>query len=288
VVLLPAPVTVDLTAPLASISTTPGANSKGWTNHSPATVNLSATDSGSGVQQLRYWINNGQVTAVAGSTASTNVSGEGSYGIGLRALDNAGNISMLTSLNFSIDITPPVVSVTEVTQGAIYQLGSVPTAGCTTGDALSGVATTATVKITGGNGHGEGQFTATCSGATDFAGNTAPPRVVSYDVVSNISSRVKVVIRFHANNNTRGTMTVRNTSEHNIKVYGPIQVVLTHLPAGVTFANPTGSYLGAPYITIPGVTTLVPGASAAVQVQFNNPANVKVRFASRTYSGQFN
>jgi hypothetical protein len=288
VVLLPAPVTVDLTPPLASISTTPGANSNRWINHSPVTVNLTATDSGSGVQQLRYWINNGQVTVVAGSTASTNVSGEGSYGIGLRALDNAGNISSLASLNFSIDITPPVVSVTGVTQGAIYQLGSVPTAGCTTSDALSGVATNATVKITGGNGHGEGQFTATCSGATDNAGNVAPPRSVTYDVVLNISSSVNVLTQFHANNNTSGTMTVRNTSESNINLYGPIQVVLTQLPTGVTLANPTGSYLGNPYITIPGVTTLVPGASASVQVQFNNPANVKVRFTSTTYSGQFN
>jgi glycosidase len=288
VVLLPAPVTVDLTAPLASISTTPGANSMGWINHSPATVNLSASDSGSGVQQLRYWINNGQVTAVAASTASTNVSGEGSYAIGLRALDSAGNISSLASLNFSIDITPPVVLVTGVTPGAIYQLGSVPAAGCTTSDALSGVATTATLKITGGNGHGEGQFTATCSGATDIAGNLAPARSLTYDVVSNVSSSVNVLTQFHANNNTSGTMTVRNTSENNINVYGPIQVVLTQLPPGVTLANPTGSYLGNPYITVPGVTTLVPGASASVQVRFNNPANAKVRFTSTTYSGQFN
>jgi hypothetical protein len=178
--------------------------------------------------------------------------------------------------------------VTGVTPGAIYQLGSVPAAGCTTSDALSGVATTATLKITGGNGHGEGQFTATCSGATDIAGNLAPARSLTYDVVSNVSSSVNVLTQFQANNNTRGTITVRNTSENNINVYGPIQVVLTQLPPGVTLANPSGCYLGNPYITVPGVTTLVPGASASVQVRFNNPANVKVRFTSTTYSGQFN
>ena len=151
-----------------------------------------------------------------------------------------------------------------------------------------GVATNATVKITGGNGHGEGQFTATCSGATDNAGNVAPPVAVIYDVVSDISASVHVHTQFRANNNTRGTMTVRNTSDNNINVYGPIQVVLTQLPRGVTLANPTGTYLGNPYITIPGVTTLVPGAAASVPVQFNNPGNVKVRFVSTTYSGQFN
>ena len=286
VVLLPSPVTVDLVPPLASITTTPGANSKGWINHSPATVNLSATDSGSGVQQLRYWINNGQVTAAAGNTASTNVSGEGSYSVGLRALDNAGNISSLASLNFAIDITPPVVTLTGVTQGTIYQLASVPAAGCATSDALSGVAANATLNITGGNGHGEGQFTATCSGATDNAGNLAPPIAVTYDVVSNVSRSVHVVTLYHFTRYTSGTMIVRNTSGRNI--YGPLQVVLTDLPPGVTLANASGTYLGNPYITIPRVTRLEPGAAASVQVQFNNPGRVKLRFEPITYSGQFN
>jgi hypothetical protein len=279
---------VDLVPPQATITTTPAANAKGWINHIPTTVNLSATDSDSGVQQLRYWIDNGQVTAVAGNTASPTISSEGQYEVGLRALDNAGNISTLASLSFGIDVTPPVVAVTGVTQGAIYQLGAVPTANCPTTDALSGVATNAMAHVTGGNGHGEGKFTATCSGATDNAGNLAPPVAVTYDVVSDISASVNVLTQFRANNNTSGTMTVRNTSENNINVYGPIQVVLTGLPAGVTLANPTGMYLGNPYITVPGVTTLVPGAAASVPVQFNNPGNVKVRFTSTTYSGQFN
>ena len=60
VVLLPAPVNVDLMPPIASITTTPPANGNGWINTSPVTVNLSATDSGSGVEQLRYWIDNGR------------------------------------------------------------------------------------------------------------------------------------------------------------------------------------------------------------------------------------
>ena len=111
VVLLPAPVTVDLTPPIAAISTTPAANGNGWINSLPVTVNLSATDSGSGVQQLRYWINNGPVTAFAGSSTSTQLTAEGSYNVGLRALDNAGNISALATATVKIDVTPPVVNV---------------------------------------------------------------------------------------------------------------------------------------------------------------------------------
>ena len=288
VVLLPSPVNADLVPPDALIGTTPAANGNGWINSNAVTVNLSATDSGSGVEQLRYWINNGQVTAAAGSSAQTSVNGEGSYSVGLRALDNAGNISSLASLSFGIDVTAPTVAVTGVTTGAIYNLGSVPAAGCTTTDALSGVAVKAAVSITGGNGHGEGQFTATCSGGTDDAANVAAPVSVTYDIVSNVSSSVNVLTQFRSTKYTSATMTVRNISQNNITIYGPLQVVLTQLTPGVTLANATGSYLGNPYITIPGVTTLPPGASASVPVQFDNPENVKVNFTAVTYSGQFN
>jgi hypothetical protein len=111
VVLLPAPVNVDLTPPTASITTIPSANGNGWINASPVTVDLSGSDSGSGVEQLRYWINNGSVTAVTGSSASTQISGEGRDSVGLRAIDNAGNISSLVTAAINIDLTPPVVNV---------------------------------------------------------------------------------------------------------------------------------------------------------------------------------
>ena len=110
VVLLPAPVNVDLVPPVASITTVPPANAHGWINSSPVTVNMSATDSGSGVRELRYWINNGPVTVVTGSTASTQISGEGKNLVGLRALDNAGNISSLATVAVNIDLTPPTIT----------------------------------------------------------------------------------------------------------------------------------------------------------------------------------
>jgi hypothetical protein len=81
-----------------------------------------------------------------------------------------------------VDKTAPVVTVDNVSDGATYTLGSVPTAACSTTDALSGVATQATLSITGGNGDGTGTFTATCSGAVDNAGNTAAPVSVNYTV----------------------------------------------------------------------------------------------------------
>ena len=81
-----------------------------------------------------------------------------------------------------IDKTAPVVTVGGVADKGSYVLGNVPTASCTTTDALSGVATNAHVQITGGTPSGVGSFTATCSGATDNAGNTTAPVSATYSV----------------------------------------------------------------------------------------------------------
>ena len=97
VVLLPFPAAVDLTAPTATISPSPAANANGWWNSIPVNVTLSATDSGSGVKELRYWINGGAVTVVSGSSTSVSVNTEGFTTIELRAVDNAGNISALVT-----------------------------------------------------------------------------------------------------------------------------------------------------------------------------------------------
>jgi hypothetical protein len=80
------------------------------------------------------------------------------------------------------DSVPPQVSVTGVAPSAIYRLGAVPTAGCTTTDEGSGVAAEARVTVTGGNASGVGQLTATCAGAVDGAGNIAEPVSVTYTV----------------------------------------------------------------------------------------------------------
>ena len=182
VVLFPFPAGVDTTSPGAGIGLSPAANPSGWHNTSPVTANLSGSDSDSGVKELRYWVNGGDVTITPGSSANLMISAEGNTSVFLRSKDQAGNISPLASQVVKIDLTPPVVSVTGVTEGAIYALGSVPVAGCSTEDALSGVAAEAVINVTGGSPDGIGTFTATCSGGTDQAGNTAPETSVSYTV----------------------------------------------------------------------------------------------------------
>ena len=130
---------------------------------------------------LRFWIDDGPVTVEQGNQAALPIPSEGTYVVGLRAIDNAGYVSRQATQIVRVDLHAPTVAVTGVRQDGVYT-GRAPTPGCITTDALSGVASNATVSISGGNGHGAGLFTATCSGAIDKAGNMAQPVSVTYTV----------------------------------------------------------------------------------------------------------
>ncbi len=96
--------------------------------------------------------------------------------------DNAGNVSAPAGATVRLDKTPPVVTVTGVHDGTVYLLGDVPAAGCDSYDGLSGLASSATVSVSGGTPNGVGAFTATCNGAADIAGNLAAPKSASFTV----------------------------------------------------------------------------------------------------------
>ncbi|HTG16777.1 MAG TPA: alpha-amylase family glycosyl hydrolase, partial [Blastocatellia bacterium] len=117
-VLLPFPAMIDTTAPVASANATPAANGNGWYKTSPVVVLLSGTDTGSGVKELRYWINNGPVTVVPGGSASASISAEGITTVNVRAVDNAGNISAAASQVVRIDLTQPAVTCPAATSAS--------------------------------------------------------------------------------------------------------------------------------------------------------------------------
>lgn len=162
---------VDSTPPTASPTQSPAANGAGW-NNSDVTVTWHWADEagGSGIDS-------------ANCITSSTSSGEGNP-ITLTATckDLAGNLGN-ASYPVKVDKTAPTVSVTGVTNGGQYVFGAGPTPGCNTTDGLSGVATSASVSVTTPPG-GVGLYTATCSGAVDFAGNPQAANVsVNYTVV---------------------------------------------------------------------------------------------------------
>ena len=141
----------DTTPPTVTATRAPAPNGNGW-NNTNVTVTFTCSDAGSGVASCPSPV------TVTGEGANQAVSGT--------AFDNAGN-SAPASVSVSLDKTAPSVSVSGVTAGGTYQQGTW-TASCATTDALSGVASQASLATSGGP---TGTVTLTCSGASDRAGN---------------------------------------------------------------------------------------------------------------------
>jgi predicted extracellular nuclease len=126
--------------------------------------------------------------------------------------------------------------------------------------------------------------------------DTRPERASDHDMpvayfaipAVDVSARVSVfssgLVYNRVTRTFNGTIQITNSSAQTID--GPIQVVLDQLTPGVTLANAAGTFQGLPYLTL-GATTLAPGQSATVAVQFSNPGNARIGYVVRTFAGDF-
>jgi hypothetical protein len=148
---------------------------------SDVTVSLTAADGESGVSEIHYFLD-GAETVVSADSASFTVIDEGVHTLTYYAVDLAGNEeAMHGPVSFNIDKTPPVISITGVTDGAEYPVCTPPEAlDNIVTDAISGVSTK-NATLEGGNANGVGGYTYTVI-ASDNAGNEANESV-SYSVV---------------------------------------------------------------------------------------------------------
>jgi hypothetical protein len=107
-------------------------------------------------------------------------------------------------------------------------------------------------------------------------------------VAVNVTSSVKITATaFVLNRNTRtynSTVTVQNATQQSIA--GPLQLVLTGLPAGVTLANAAGTTGGSPYITVTS-GSLAAGKSASVKIQVSATSASSITYTPQVYSGTF-
>ena len=84
---------------------------------------------------------------------------------------------------------------------------------------------------------------------------------------------------------SRKPSTAQNLSgTHTIS--GPLLVLFTGLPTGVTLQNATSDLSGMPYVTLSA--GLAPGQSIVVSVKFLNPANATINLTTSVYSGTIN
>jgi hypothetical protein len=180
-----AAVSFDDIPPVTTATLSAAPNSYGW-NNTTVTLDLNAADNpGSGVKQIQYFTYGAQSIdwqVVAGNDVKINISAQGTTWVSYYATDNAGNEEKAKLFTVRIDLTPPMVAVTGVSNGALYYFNAAPTPGCISMDGTAGVANAANLTVEGGNGSGYGTFTATCAGAANQAGNLAAPVSVTYTI----------------------------------------------------------------------------------------------------------
>ena len=105
---------------------------------------------------------------------------------------------------------------------------------------------------------------------------------------TNVTSLLKITSTSFVFNKTAGwyhsTVTVENASQQSIA--GPLQLVLSNLPAGVTLFNATGTTGGSPYITISS-QALAAGHSASVKIEIQAASASAISYTPVVYSGSF-
>jgi hypothetical protein len=168
------------------------------------------------------------------------------------------------SVTVKRDATAPVVAVTGVADGATYITGAVPAAGCSTTDALSGVATSATVGLVGSS---LGGIIVRCTGATDNAGNTAHPVSVTYTVVEPAPPVLVVNATGTLPNLTTGTARISGTATC---------ATATMLTVSLLLVQQQGTGPSAKYVTGRGsVTIACKGATATAWAATLTPVSGK-------------
>ncbi|MEV4316251.1 plastocyanin/azurin family copper-binding protein [Actinocrispum sp. NPDC049592] len=159
-----------------------------------ATVTVTASDTGSGVDKIEYQVDD---TSFLPYTAPVDVTAVGDHSVQFRATDKAGNVSPVGSVSFRVveappqDTTPPTVSATVAgnkdPQGNYVDKATVT---ITASDTQSGVKTveysldggaftayTAPVEVTAVGSH------MIHYRATDNAGNTSPEGMTGFTIV---------------------------------------------------------------------------------------------------------
>lgn len=116
--------------------------------------------------------------------------------------------------------------------------------------------------------------------------NEASAKPVSIPV--NVTSLVKITstsFQYKLSTKTyNSTVTLQNQTQKSIA--GPLQLVLTNLPAGVALSNATGATGGSPYITVTS-QALAAGRSVSVAIRITAQSAAQITYTPVIYSGTF-
>jgi hypothetical protein len=190
---------LDSIAPVTTATHTPAPNAAEW-NNTAASLQLLATDGGSGVQNVRYSVDGG--AAVLGTSVA--FTADGQYAVSYFTTDKAGNAEAAQNASVWIDTTAPAVTFAG---NGTYTVAQTVSVTCTATDNLSGIAGTPCVNALLATQAWElplGTTTVSAT-ATDVAGNSTTASA-TVTVRATFDSLTTLTVRF--SNGTPGNSLV--------------------------------------------------------------------------------
>jgi hypothetical protein len=115
----------------------------------------------------------------------------------------------------------------------------------------------------------------------------SPPALLN--VTSRVSFHIRAIHRHVPHRHTRQRLTMTNHGDQALA--GPLWLVLDHLPRGVRLRTPAGATTvagrpGSPFVAVPlPGSSLAPGQSISLILDFRNPRGRKVRYTPLLWEG---
>jgi hypothetical protein len=112
---------------------------------------------------------------------------------------------------------------------------------------------------------------------SEFSVSRIPPTQLAATASGSAYSRVSQAFT--------GTLTIKNIGASTVS--GPFEIFIAGLTPGATVSNATNAFNGIPYM-VPVLSSLAPGQSATVALQFKNSSSAIINFTPVIYSGGLN
>jgi hypothetical protein len=211
------PGVLDTTPPVTSLRAFGDLGPSGW-YMTPVTIELQASDEGSGVAAIEYSLNAQEWMSYS---APFSIATSGTTTVRARAIDHAGNVeAMPVQASFNVDVEAPVITI-DSPEARTYLHSEVLTISFAAVDAGSGLAADPVGGLDGtlvSNGHAVSLLTLPLGrhhisvSARDVAGN-ATKVSVTFEVVATVESLIAAVNAFTASGsidpNTAGALVAK-------------------------------------------------------------------------------
>jgi uncharacterized repeat protein (TIGR01451 family) len=191
-----------------------------------------------------------------GKPAGVDIHGQPANGVVGAAIGGPITVAVVDQFGNTVTTSNQLVTLSIATgpAGAVLE-------GTTTVRAVNGVATFTNVSVSVA-----GTYTLKATGGKLTPDFSNPFTISPQEVTNDLEVRHGRVHRGRGRDVFEQVLTITNTTDRALD--GPLGLVLSGLPKGVSVRNPAGIYQGAPFVQLPDDGALAPGQKERITIEF--------------------